>query len=227
MGKKIAVLILAIVGLVFIGLSSPEVFRSFKIKSSGVEAEGTVTNIIQAGRKSELAKVTASFNTADGQPVITTAMKRNYVSVGDKVKVWYLSDDPHSITFGDSAGYNLRGVLLGAFIFVFGMYFFSRYVVSDISGKKLRSTGMKIPATVSIERDERFRAGDRNPYIIKGVWTDGSTNKEYIYKSKLYTIDPAPYLGQKSYIDVYIKPGDPSKYYMDVSFMPEGNNTIG
>lgn len=39
--------------------------------------------------------------------------------------------------------------------------------------------------------------------------------------------DPVPYLNGRYPIDVFIDPSDPGKYYMDTSFMPKGNNTIG
>jgi hypothetical protein len=69
--------------------------------------------------------------------------------------------------------------------------------------------------------------GDNNPCRIKCRWADIRDNKEYYFVSKNYTIDPLPYLDGKTYINIFIDPADPGKYYMDTSFMPKGNNTIG
>ena len=69
--------------------------------------------------------------------------------------------------------------------------------------------------------------GDNNPWVIKCRWTDNMNNQEYYFVSKDYMIDPVPYLNGRYPIDVFIDPSDPGKYYMDTSFMPKGNNTIG
>lgn len=225
--KKAAVLVLALTGLIFIVLSSPDVIKSLRLRFAGIKTEGRVTSVVQTSRKSELDRVTVEFSTSEPRQVTATGMKRGYVSTGDRVTLWYDSANPEVISFGDSAAYNMRAVVMGLLIFVFGMYFFIKYVAADISGKKLVASGMKVAAEVKIERDERFRAGDNNPWLIRGIWTDNRTGKEYSYSSKLYTIDPAPYLNGRSHVDVYVNPDDPSKYHMDTSFMPKGNNTIG
>jgi hypothetical protein len=80
---------------------------------------------------------------------------------------------------------------------------------------------------VSVNRNEKHRMGNKNPWVIKCKWTDSRNNKEYYFYSKDYIIDPAPYLGRRYHIDLYIDPDDPGKYYMDTSFMPKGNNSIG
>ncbi|HLN20967.1 MAG TPA: DUF3592 domain-containing protein [Bacteroidales bacterium] len=227
MGKKIAVLILALAGAGFMAISLPSVIRSLRIKNNGIEAEGNVTATQHTGRKSELDRVTVIFNAGEKGQVITSAMKRGYVNTGQTVSLWYLPDDPLQIDFGDTVRYNMRPVLLGGLFFLFGLYQFLRFVSADISGKKLMQKGKKIQAEVSLARDERFRAGDNNPWIINGIWTDPANNNTYRFKSKLYTIDPSPYLNGRLFIDVYIEPGNPSKYFMDTSFMPEGNYTIG
>jgi hypothetical protein len=87
---------------------------------------------------------------------------------------------------------------------------------------------LKISAElVSAGRNERYNMGANNPWVIKCRWTDERNNKEYSYVSKDYTIDPAPFLNNRSHVDVFIDTSDPGKYYMDTSFMPKGNNTMG
>lgn len=104
--------------------------------------------------------------------------------------------DPKRIDFGDAIGYNMRGVVLGGFFTLFGIFLLIRNIFTDLGNNKLIRSGMKISA-------------------------------EFFFVSKTYTIDPAPYLNGRYHIDVFIDPADPHKYYMDTSFMPKGNNTIG
>ena len=87
---------------------------------------------------------------------------------------------------------------------------------------------MKIEAEfVSVDRNERYGMGNKDPWVIKCKWTDPKTNKTYFFVSKDYTIDPVPYLDGRYHLNVYIDPADPAKYFMDTSFMPKGNITIG
>jgi hypothetical protein len=225
MNKKIAILIAALIGGIILSLALASVVSSIKLKKYGVKIEATVLS-----KKSNkgLNTVTVLFNASDGTEVTAKAAKRNYVKTGDKVTIWYDPAFPQKIDFGDTVGYNMRGVLIGAFLIILMIYFFIKYSISDKAKKDLIRSGMKIAADfVSIDRDERFRAGDRNPWIIKCKWVDSRNNQEYYFVSKEYTIDPAPYLNGRYHVDVFIDPADPGKYYMDTSFMPKGNNTIG
>jgi len=142
--------------------------------------------------------------------------------------IWYDPASPEKIDFGDTIGYNMRGVIAGGLLFIFGLYYFIRYSFRDKANKRLITFGKKIAAEfVSVDRDERFRMGENNPWVIKCKWIDNRNNREYFFISKTYTIDPAPYLNGRFHIDVFIDPADQGKYYMDTSFMPKGNNTIG
>jgi hypothetical protein len=225
MKQKIVVLILMLVAAIFISVSLLSIIKSLKLQKHGVVTEGTVLG--RSGKKG-LSTVTVSFITPDGNQVTAQASKRQYVTKGEKVKVYYNPADPLKVDFGDTISYNMRGVVAGGLLFIFGFYYFIRYSSRDKEIKKLVSSGKKIAAEfVAAERNEKYRMGDKNPWIIKCRWTDIAGNKEYFFVSKDYTIDPSPYLNGRYHLDVFIDPDDPEKYYMDTSFMPKGNNTIG
>jgi hypothetical protein len=71
-----------------------------------------------------------------------------------------------------------------------------------------------------------FSAFDKNSWIIKCKWINNTNNQEYHFISKDFIVDPGPYLKDRIHIDVFIDPANPGKYYMDISFMPEGDNTL-
>jgi hypothetical protein len=100
------------------------VIKSSGIKKNGISADGMVKSIRQTGSKTELKKVTVSFSITEGSEVTATASKREYVSVGDKVVLWYDKADPQKIDFGDTIRYNMRGVFVGAIFVFLGLYFF-------------------------------------------------------------------------------------------------------
>jgi hypothetical protein len=225
MKQKTAVLILMLVAAIFVIIPLISIIRSAKIKNHGVLVESTVTGV--SGKKG-LHTVTVTFITTDGNQLTARASKRRYVSTGDKVMIRYDPASPQNIDFGDTTGYNMRGVIAGGLLFIFGLFYFIRYSFRDQATKKLISSGKKIAAgSVTVGRNEKYRMGDQNPWIIKCSWTDCSSDREYHFVSKDYTIDPVPYLSGRNSIDVFIDPLDPGRYHMDTSFMPKGNNTIG
>jgi hypothetical protein len=226
MKLKVITLIAAIIALIFSFIPLGSVLRSVKIKKSGIQTESTVSDVSRRGKG--LPTVTVSFNTAEGNHVSGKAATRKYLSAGDKVMIYYDPVIPTKIDFGDTVGYNMRGVIIGGLIFIFCFFYFIRYSFADKANKKLITSGMKIDAEfVSVDRNEKYRMGDNNPWIIRCRWIDNRNNREYFFASKDYTIDPAPYLNCRSHIDIYIDPDDPERYHMDTTFMPKGNNTIG
>jgi hypothetical protein len=228
MKVKIACLIAALAALAFCILPLRSIIKSASIQKNGVFVESTILNVSSSSNKSPFRSVTVSFKAQDGSMVTAKASSLQHLSSGDKVKIWYDHADPQTIDFGDGKSYNMRGFVISGLLFVFCAFFFIRFSLRDLANKKLITSGKKIPAEfVSIDRNEKYKMGDKNPWVIKCKWTDDRNNKDYYFSSKDYTIDPAPHLKGKTYIDVFIDPADPGKYYMDTSFMPKGNNTIG
>jgi hypothetical protein len=227
MSKKIAVLILMVAAAIITVVAGAIVSKNLRIKNHGVSVESVVRKSV-SNTKSHLRTVTVTFRTEDGAEITARGTTRQRLASGDKAGIWYDKMNPQKITFGDSVSYNMRGVIIGGLLFLFGLYYFIRFSLNDSSVKKLLKTGRKISAKfVSIERSVKYNMGDNNPWVIKCRWVDEKDNREYFFKSKDYTINPAPYLEGRLHIDVYINAADPGKYYMDTSFMPKGNNTIG
>jgi hypothetical protein len=226
MNKKIAILIAVLFLGLFILWPLITVIESVKFKKNGVHTEGTVSDRDTHGKG--LARVTVIFKTQDGSEVSAKAQKRNFVGTGDKTELWYDPADPQKIDFGDTIGYNMRVVIIVGLVIILMIYLLVKILLAESAKKKLLKSGMKISAEfVVIDRNEKYRMGEKNPWIIKCKWTDSRNNREYFFVSKDYTINPKDYLAGRRYIDVYIDPADPSKYYMDASFMPEGDITIG
>lgn len=227
MKMKVVFLIVTLAALPFLLIPSISIYRSVAIKNHGIAVEGTIIGKRTQG-KSLLSKVTVSFVTPDGNQVSATAARRGFVRTGDRVKLWYDPASPQEIDFGDTIGYNLRGAILGGILFILGIIFSIYYAVKDMANKKLQRYGKKVNAEfVSIDRNEKYRMGANNPWVIKCRWVDDQNHHEYYYLSRDYIIDPAPYMAGLSHVDVFVDPADPNTYYMDTSFMPKGNITIG
>lgn len=221
MKQKIALIILMLAAAVIFFIALGGILKSARIIKSGVITESTVISRT-GGRKGGPANVTVSFHTADGQQFTARAATRQFLLRGDKVRVYYNPAMPQEIDFGDTIAYNKRGVIAGGIMFILGLFLFARIVLRESADRKLIRSGMKITAEfVSVERNEKYRMGDKNPWLIRCRWTDIRINREYNFVSKDFDTDPSPYLEGAKFITIYINAADPGKYFMDTSFMPK------
>lgn len=226
MNAKTASLVAAIIFALFCILPLSSVIKSKQILKNGIQTQGIIT-ASKSNSKSGSRKLTVSFNTKDGSEVSASAQKRTFVNTNEPIDLWYDPKDPQRIDFGDTVGYSMRAVVIIGLVSLLCFYLFFRNLVSDVAAKKLLNSGKKVSAEIAgVFRNDKYKMGDKNPWIIKCKWTDPSNGREYYFDSKNYTIDPAPYLTNKSHIDIYLNPIDYGKYIMDVSFLPKGNNTI-
>jgi hypothetical protein len=218
-------LIAGIGSLLIMMLPLGMVIKTVSMKKNGVKVSGTVTDRDTRGKG--LPTITVVFTTKEDTEVTASTTKRNYAINGDKVDVWYDPKNPEKITFGDTIGYNMRGVVITGLLAVFLFYLFFRAVITEKKRARLKSAGLKISLEYLVDRNDKFRMGDNNPWVIRARWTDSKTNRDYTFESDSYTIDPAPYLAGRLTVDVSVDPGNPSIYFMDTSFMPGGNITMG
>lgn len=224
MKRMVPVLILTVVGFLFFLIPFLSITKTTKFKKHGIQTEGIVTDR-KTGSRGSSAKVTVTFTTSDGREITATSAKRDYVTRGEKTAVWYFPENPENIDFGDSIGYNMRGVVIGGLLALLGIYYIIRYLREDNSKKKLREKGRKVSAQIlGVDRNEKYMMGDKNPWFIRCKWIDNSTSREYYCASKDYSVDPTPFLKGNTTIDIFIDTNDPDNYYVDDSFMPEGSN---
>ena len=219
-------LIAGIICLAVLVLPLGSVVKTMRMKKSGVLTEGTVTD--RDTRSKGLKRITVTFITKESTEVTATAPMYRYAQKGDKVNVWYDPENPQKIDFGDTISYNMRGVVVLSLLAVFFFYLFIRKILIEKRRSSLRTTGMKISVEYLVDRNEKYRMGANNPWIIIARWTDPRTNRDYKFESDSYTVDPSAYLAGRMTIDIYIDPQNPTNYFMDTSFMPaKSNMTMG
>jgi|WetSurMetagenome_2_1015567.scaffolds.fasta_scaffold02334_1 hypothetical protein len=226
MKLKTVALIASIGAFIFTLFPAGSIIKSLNLKSRGTSTDAVVVN--KSTGKKGLPAVTVSFSDPGGNKIEATASRRGFVSKGDMVKVRYNPASPKEIDFGDTVPYNMKGAIIGGLMFVLFFFYFVKFSIRDRANNLLIRKGLKIKAElVAVEKNTRYRMGKNDPWIIRCRWTDEKTGKDHFFASKDYTIDPAGYLEGRSFVDVYIDPSDPSRYFMDTSFMPKGNITIG
>jgi len=111
-------------------------------------------------------------------------------------------------------------------------------LVSIIKSVKIKKLGVTTESTVLKTVRRSSKGSGLRDVTVSFSTSDGSQvtsmarKRKYVIDGEKVMIwydpaDPVPYLNGRYPIDVFIDPSDPGKYYMDTSFMPKGNNTIG
>ena len=86
----------------------------------------------------------------------------------------------------------------------------------------LLQRGIKIKAAITgVGIDGSISVNDVSPAVVEAsALVDG---KVYLYRSEHLWYDPTPYLDRED-VDVYYQEGNPARYHMDVSFLPNRGN---
>ncbi|MDR2174134.1 MAG: hypothetical protein LBE32_08070 [Burkholderiales bacterium] len=74
----------------------------------------------------------------------------------------------------------------------------------------------------SVALNTSLRVNGRHPFHVLTQWQDPITGEIRIFESHNVWFDPTQYCTNQQ-ITVYIEPGDPKKYYVDLSFLPRLN----
>ncbi len=65
-----------------------------------------------------------------------------------------------------------------------------------------------------------LKLNGRSPFVVQCQWLDPATQKVHVFESDHIWYDPTPYLEYRP-LQVLIDPGNPRKYHVDISFLPE------
>jgi len=92
-----------------------------------------------------------------------------------------------------------------------------RSVYQDV-GIKLMKNGKKITAQIiNVRHIVNINFNGRSPYVIIAEGENVITNKKEIFESYFIWEDILFKLQNKNFVDIYIDPENPKKYYMDLN----------
>jgi hypothetical protein len=139
---------------------------------------------------------------------------------GDKLKVFYKTDNPDNMRITDGVRSGKKVIKIGIIMVLFNLlsvYFDRKKTKSE---NIFKTTGRKVEAQIlKIDKDMTLTIQSKNPYFIDCRWVDPITGKEYTHTIRYVWKDPKILLGERNSIDVYIDRNDPEKYFMDISFL--------
>jgi hypothetical protein len=139
---------------------------------------------------------------------------------GDKLKVFYKTDNPDNMRITDGVRTGKKVIKIGIIMVLFNLlsvYFDRKKTKSE---NIFKTTGRKVEAQIlKIDKDMTLTTQSKNPFFIDCRWVDPMTGREYTHTIRYVWKDPEILLAGRNSIDVYIDRNDPEKYFMDISFL--------
>lgn len=227
--------VIAIVKYVFILIGIGMLAGAFLIYKStssflaeAAKAEGTVVELAQSrSSDSTTYRPVVQFTSQNGQAIeFVSSIGSNppSYSKGQKVEVLYHPTDPQNAKI--SGFFPLWGssVFLGGMGGVFFLIGAGIILAGTLKSRKdeyLKKNGTPIETEYqSVELNTALSVNGRHPFRVLTQWQNPSTSELHIFKSNDMWFDPSSYIKSKK-ITVFIEKGNPKKYYVDLSFLPE------
>jgi len=193
-------------------------------------AQGKVIELIEVRDEDDGSityKPVVTFEAPTGKSITFTASfssKPAPYDVGESVEVLYAPDDPHDARIRGFGSLWLGPTILGGLGIVFagiggGMLLARR--MDDRKKNFLMAYGNAIQTDFQgVERNTSLKINGRNPWRITSQWLDPASNKLRVFHSENLWFDPTRFATAKT-VTVLLDPKNPKRYHMDVSFLPE------
>jgi hypothetical protein len=196
---------------------------------AAVSAQGTVVDLV-AVRSSDgtTYRPVVRFQDGDGRTVefsSSTSSNPPRYSRGEQLTVLYKPGDPHEAEidgwFSLWGGPTIVAGLGSLFFLVGGGIIFAERARLRRE-EALRASGLRIDTDFqSVELNTSLRVNGRHPFRVLTQWQNPSTSEIHVFRSSNLWFDPEKYLPADKRIPVYIEPGNPRRYFVDLSFLPK------
>lgn len=222
--------------------------------NNSVKAEGQVVEIIQSrssDNKAIYSPRVVFIDSVGNEITFTSSLSTNIssYSTGDKVEVFYEKSNPQNARINSFFQIWFATILmsvLGVAFFLGGFSNLVKQVRRSSSRKNLLSGGTKIIAkvtsvqtnllgqmmpiktnvvypTISGLSSTSNLPGNIITYTIVAQWLNPQDSKMYVFTSEPLKYNPESLVLNRE-IGVYIEPGNPSVYLVDISNLPQSGN---
>lgn len=193
-----------------------------------ITAPGTVVDLV-ASRSSDSTtyRPSVEFTSRNGEPasfVASNGSNPPSYSVGQKVEVLYRPTNPRDARINDFFSLWGAATVLGGMGFIFagvGGGTMVGLLLARRGENELRQKGVAIYTEFQqVALNTTLTVNGRHPFQIFTQWQDRTTGKVHSFRSRNLWFDPSPFLPEGK-ITVYLREGNPKRYVMDVSFLPD------
>ena len=206
--------------------------RSFLAQAS--TAQGTVIDMVRSSSSRSSSSSSPGtwapvvrFVTAKGEKIeftSSTGSNPPSYSQGESVEVLYQPGAPGDARIHGFVSLWLGPMIVGGIGSIFFLIGGGIALASVLQGRKveyLRQNGTRILTTFqSVELNTSLSVNGRHPFRVFTQWTNPSTSEIHVFESDNLWFDPSPHINNRA-ITVFIEPGNPKKYYVDLSFLPK------
>jgi hypothetical protein len=176
------------------------------------------------GKKGKRTPIVSYFS-QDGQP--HTYRSNTYVSwpfsyqTDEKVKIYYDPKNPNDAQIKDNMFWEISITLVGGILFFLSLHtYFQHFKLTEIIEAKIVSVDcVKSNRIIGNLISSLIGIPIRNPFVITCQWFSNHDNTVYTFKSLHIWKDPTGDLEQTNYLNVFIDPNNPKKYFVDISFL--------
>ncbi|MEB3262961.1 MAG: DUF3592 domain-containing protein [Synechococcus sp.] len=199
--------------------------------SEAIPAPGTVVDLV-AHRSSDSTtyRPAVDFTSRNGEPVSfvsSTGSSPPSYSVGQRVEVLYRPTNPRDARINDFFSLWGGATVLGGMGFIFagvGVATMVGMVLGRRGEEQLRQNGVAIYTDFQqVALNTSLTVNGRHPFQIFTQWLDRTTGQVHGFRSRNLWFDPSPFIPEGK-ITVYLREGNPKRYVMDVSFLPNQKN---
>lgn len=193
-------------------------------------AQGKVIELIEVRDQDDGSisyKPVVTYAVANGRSITFTASfstKPAPYDVGESVEVLYAPGDPQDARIKGFSSLWLGPTILGGLGTVFAGIGGGILLARRTGERKktyLMAYGNAIQTDFQgVERNTSLEVNGRNPWRITSQWLDPASNKLRVFHSENLWFDPTQFAKAKT-VTVLLDPKDPKRYHMDVSFLPE------
>lgn len=227
--------VIAIVKYVFTAVGAAMLAGAFLLYQNtrtfvedATRTEGTVVELVEShSSDSTTYRPVVDFTTSTGETIRFTSSSGSNppsYSVGEKVALFYLADAPQQAKV--DGYFSLWGAPtivggLGSVFFLIGAGVMLVPMLKRRRDDYLKKHGTPIESVFQrVELNEALSVNGRHPFRIVTQWQNPATSKMHVFESSNLWYDPTEYV-KSDRIRVFIEKSNPTKYVVDLSFLPE------
>ena len=213
--------IFAFVGTIALVLTLWFGYRSVVKASSWESAPATLTGFVGGGNP------VIEFSYQDQKRNFTSSFTSTDMVVGETMEVHFPQGKPEEAEIKNFFNLWFLPLFFSIFALTFGgVGFFGvskqwkrmgakRELFDEQKGKRL-----SLPIS-EVTQDFSYKVNGRSPFIIVSQWINPLTQEVHEFKSDYFWYNPATLLENHKQVEVWVDENDPTRYYMDTSFLPK------